>query len=63
VSDTVNEEGLPIIMPIPEPKPMPADGAIAICGLCGLRIKAVMHYSCSYPRCPIFVKVTCHDHP
>ena len=49
-------DGLPIIPRLPEnplhpTKPAP-DGAVAVCGECGLRILPVMGYVCSNPRCP-----------
>lgn len=49
-----NEEGLPIIPPLPPDEPVAPDGAVAICGECGLRIHAVMHYCCPNLRCPCF---------
>ena len=52
-------EGLPIIPPLPEPPAYAPDGAIAVCGLCGLRITRVMGYVCSNPRCGVFPRVTC----
>ena len=54
-----NEEGLPIIPPIADKPQFPADGAVAICGVCGLRILPVMHYVCTEPNCGVFPKVTC----
>jgi len=58
-----DEEGLPIIGPRWVPPPRPADGAIAVCGQCGLRIKPVMGYVCSQPLCPVFPQVTCGAKP
>lgn len=56
------EDGLPIIQPIkqwPERKSAP-DGAIAVCGVCGLRIMSVMGYVCTRGDCPCgFGPVTC----
>jgi hypothetical protein len=54
-----NPEGLPIIPKLPEWPKRPADGAVAICGECGMRILQVMGYVCSRPRCPVFPNVTC----
>jgi len=59
MSTQYNDEGLPIIPPLPEMPRGPADGAIAICGQCGLRIMPVMGYVCGNSRCPIFPQVTC----
>ena len=59
MSRQYNDEGLPIIPPLPELPKTPADGAIAICGQCGLRIKPIMGYSCSKSRCPIFPQIKC----
>ena len=53
------EEGLPVIPPLPEPPYQAPDGAVAICGQCGLRIMKVMGYSCSNSRCPVFTQATC----
>lgn len=52
-------DNLPIIPGLPEPAPQPADGAIAQCGVCGLRIMPVMNYVCTNPRCGVFPRVTC----
>lgn len=52
-------DGLPIIPGLPENVPSPADGAVAVCGVCGLRIMPVMGYVCSNPRCGVFPRVTC----
>lgn len=53
-------DGLPIIPPLPEPpRPRPADGAVAVCGLCGLRIGRTMGYVCYEPRCGVFPRITC----
>jgi hypothetical protein len=53
-------DGLPIIPGRPEQQPVrPADGAIAQCGVCGLRILPVMGYVCNNPRCGVFPQVTC----
>lgn len=52
-------EGLPIIPPRDPMPQRPADGAVAICGLCGLRVMPVMGYVCSNPRCGVFPQVTC----
>ena len=51
-----NPEGLPIIPPR-EPAKVAADGAIAICGACGMRLFPVMGYSCSRDDCPVFPQV------
>lgn len=54
------DEWLPVIPPLPEPAaPPPVDGAVAVCGLCGLRITPIMGYVCSHPRCGVFPRVTC----
>ena len=54
-----NYEGLPIIPP-KRPQPQsPTDGAVAICGECGLRITKVMSYVCTKPNCPCFPQITC----
>lgn len=47
-----SEDGLPIIPPLPDDSPPPSDGAVAICGECGMRIYPVMGYVCNNPRCP-----------
>lgn len=52
-------DGLPIIPGRPEHPAGPADGAVAQCGVCGLRIMPVMGYVCSNPRCGVFPVVTC----
>ena len=52
-------DGLPVIPGLPEPMPKPPDGAVAICGVCGLRILPVMGYVCGNPRCGVFPRVTC----
>ncbi len=52
-------DGLPIIPGFPDNIQRPADGAVAVCGVCGLRVMPVMHYVCSNPRCGVFPKVTC----
>ena len=53
-----NDEGLPIIPPLRKPPERPADGAVAICGVCGIRIYQVMHYVCYRHDCPCFPRVT-----
>lgn len=53
-----NPDNLPVIPPLPETPKRPADGAIAICGKCGIRILPVMGYSCGHMDCPLFLKVT-----
>lgn len=54
-----NPDNLPVIEPLQEsPKPS-YDGAVAICGVCGMRIMPVMGYVCPNARCPVFVKSTC----
>lgn len=51
-------DGLPIIPPLPLPPTRPADGAIAQCGECGIRIPSgAWGYVCSRTRCPIFPRV------
>lgn len=56
MTDKYTEDGLPIIGPLPdEPKKAP-DGAIAVCGECGMRIHEVMHYYCTHSNCPVFLK-------
>lgn len=52
------QDGLPIIPGRPEQPAGPADGAVAQCGVCGLRITPVMGYVCSNPRCGVFPQVT-----
>ncbi len=47
-----NPDGLPVIKPLPESPNVPADGAVAICGQCGIRILKIMSYYCANPRCP-----------
>lgn len=54
-----HEIALPIIPPIDPFPHRPADGAVAICGLCGLRVMPVMGYVCGNPRCGVFPQVTC----
>ena len=54
-----NHDNPPVIPPLPECPKRPADGAIAICGKCGIRILPVMGYSCGRTDCPVFPKVTC----
>ena len=54
-----NPEGLPIIPPRKLPARSPADGAVAICGACGLRVLPVMGYVCGRLDCPVFCVVTC----
>lgn len=47
------DDGLPIIHPIKNPTvPSPVDGAVAVCGQCGLRIMRVMGYVCPHANCP-----------
>jgi hypothetical protein len=49
------EDGLPIIQPIKRDWPTQTsapDGAIAVCGVCGLRIMPVMGYVCTRGDCP-----------
>jgi hypothetical protein len=53
-----NPEGLPIIPPLDPMPTRPVDGAVAICGQCGLRILPVMCYVCPSSNCPVFFKVT-----
>lgn len=59
---TYTEDGLPIIQPIkrwPSRESAP-DGAVAVCGVCGLRIMPVMGYVCQRSDCPCgFGPVTC----
>lgn len=52
-------DGLPVIPPRDPLPQRPADGAVAICGLCGLRVMPVMGYVCSNPRCGVFPVATC----
>lgn len=52
-------DGLPIIPGRLQPMPRPADGAVAVCGVCGLRIMPVMGYVCGNPECGVFPQVTC----
>lgn len=48
---------LPVIPRLPE---FPTgDGAIAICGECGLRLMPVMGYVCPNIRCPCFPRNIC----
>jgi len=54
-----NDEGLPIIPALPKARKQAADGAIAICGECGLRIKPIMGYVCGKSRCPVFPTTSC----
>ena len=54
-----NPDNLPVIQPLPEPQKKPSDGAIAICGQCGMRIFPVMGYVCPNASCPVFMKSTC----
>lgn len=56
-----NDEGLPIIPPLKKQPERPPDGAIAICGVCGLRLKPVMNYACPRSDCPCFAVVTCRS--
>lgn len=59
-NNIVNDEGLPIIQPIqPTFEKIAPDGAVAICGKCGLRIGKVMGYVCGAQDCPVFLKATC----
>ena len=53
-----NPDNLPVIPPLPTVPPRPADGAVAICGQCGLRLLPVMGYVCFSTNCPIQPKVT-----
>lgn len=52
-------DGLPIIPPLQPTPQRPVDGAVAVCGQCGLRILPVMGYVCPASNCPVFVKFTC----
>lgn len=54
-----NPDNLPVIPPLPVMPTRPADGAVAICGACGMRILAVMGYVCGRTDCPCFLKATC----
>ena len=48
---------VPVIPPLPG---FPAgDGAVAICGECGLRLMPVMGYVCPNIRCPCFPRNIC----
>lgn len=59
-AQNISPDGLPVIPPLPErPRDLPADGAIAVCGLCGLRLQRVMGYVCHRDRCGVFPRVTC----
>ena len=53
---TIGSESLPVIPRLPGPA---TDGAVAICGECGLRIMPVMGRVCLHMRCPVFLKATC----
>ena len=54
-----NPDNLPVIEPLPARTVGPADGAVAICGKCGMRILPVMGYVCGSIDCPVFQKFTC----
>jgi hypothetical protein len=55
----LSPDGLPIIEPLaPAGRPAP-DGAIAVCGACGLRLMPVMGYVCPRNNCPCFPRATC----
>lgn len=60
MSDTKwpNPDNLPVLGPLKPAPTMPADGAVAICGQCGLRILRVMGYVCYNSNCPIQLRVT-----
>lgn len=59
MSEYYNPDNLPVIPPLPKPPARPADGAVAICGQCGIRITPVMGYVCPNTSCPVFTKATC----
>lgn len=54
-----NPDNLPVIPKLPIRKVPPVDGAVAICGECGLRILPTMFYSCPNANCPVFQQSTC----
>lgn len=54
--------GVPLIPKRPTPiTPTPGDPnpIVAVCGECGLDLRAVMGYVCSHSNCPCFARVTC----
>ena len=59
VPPQLTHDGLPIIPGRPDNPAVPADGAVAQCGVCGLRIPMVVGYVCSNPRCGVFPQVMC----
>lgn len=50
---------LPIIKSFPEFHKTEPNGAVDVCGECGMRIKPVMGYSCPKNNCPVFRKAIC----
>lgn len=50
--------GVPLIggkkwpLPVIDPNPV-----VAVCGLCGIEIREIMHFSCQRNGCPIQVKI------
>jgi hypothetical protein len=53
-----NPDNLPVIPArIPTPAPV-GDGAVAMCGACGMRLYTVMHYVCVRSDCPLTPRVT-----
>lgn len=61
MSDTYRDKaerlGVPLIEKLSEPGVGGGDPnpITAICGQCGLEIRAVMFYSCGQYRCPVFL--------
>ena len=51
-----NPDNLPVIPPLPANYTRPADGAIMLCGACGMRILQVMGYVCQQPDCPVIAR-------
>lgn len=43
-------------LPVPAQSPNPI---IAVCGVCNLELRQVMHYVCGHDRCPAFPRATC----
>ena len=58
IEDRARELGVPVIQPLPEPRPIEINPTVAICGKCGLELKQVMGYVCSDSNCPVFPRTS-----
>jgi len=51
---------VPVVPPLPSGSPdLDPNPVVAICGKCGLELRAIMNFSCSKTGCPCFRKTFC----